>query len=228
MTLDLPTSVWISITALGSVGVMVPVALAVAAWLLVGYRWKYAVSWLGLLGAASALVAVTKIAFIGWGIGVRNIDFTGISGHALMSTAVLPVAIFVALLPARSGVRGASAAVGLMLGVLIGASRVVLDAHSVSEVVAGCALGAVVALAFVWIAWRTEPGKLPPTPVAASLAAVVVALHRVPVPTQHWITEIALNLSGHERPYVRARWKMKHYQIPARRTEASSVRAYIA
>ncbi|SAK96184.1 PAP2 family protein [Caballeronia fortuita] len=222
MNVDLPVSAWISVTALGSVGVMGPVALIVAAWLAIGYRWKYAGAWLGLLGAASGLVALSKIAFIGWGIGVRHLDFTGISGHALMSTAVLPVAIFVALLPARGAVRAAGVMLGLLIGTWVGVSRVVLDAHSVSEVVAGCALGAVVALAFVWIAWRAEAGKLAPMPVAASLAAVVVALHGVPVPTQHWITEIALGLSGHERPYVRASWKAKTFRAPDRRTERPS------
>ncbi len=205
MTIALPTSLWFYITAFGSVGVMAPVALAVAAWLALGYRWKYACAWLGLLGVASGLVTLTKIAFLGWGVGVRTLDFTGISGHALMSTAVLPVAIFVALLPARGAVRGAGVVAGLLLGVLVGVSRVVLDAHSVSEVVAGCALGAVVALGFVRFAWRAEHGKLAPAPVAASLAIVVITLHGVPVPTQRWITEIALGLSGHERPYVRAR-----------------------
>jgi membrane-associated phospholipid phosphatase len=219
MTVDLPVSAWISVTALGSVGVMGPVALIVAAWLAVGYRWKYSVAWLALLGAASGLVALSKIAFIGWGIGVRHLDFTGVSGHALMSTAVLPVAMFVALLPARGAWRAIGVALGLLLGVWVGVSRVVLDAHSVSEVVAGCALGAVVALAFVWFAWRAESGRLAPAPVAASLAAVVVALHGVPVPTQQWITEIALGLSGHERPYVRASWKSKKFRAPERRTE---------
>ncbi|KMY85074.1 Membrane-associated phospholipid phosphatase [Candidatus Paraburkholderia calva] len=226
----LPFFVWMSITALGSVGVMAPVALAVGAWLALGYRWKYACSWLGLLAAAGGLVALTKIAFIGWGIGVRAWDFTGISGHALMSTAVLPVALFVALLPTRGAVRGGGVVLGLLLGAIVGVSRIVLHAHSVSEVVAGCALGAVVALSFVFIAWRAESGKLSPTPVAASLAAVVIALHGVgvPVPTQHWITVIALDLSGHERPYVRARWKVKHYEIPQRRTEVSAVQPMAA
>ncbi|SAL70325.1 PA-phosphatase-like phosphoesterase [Caballeronia peredens] len=219
MNVDLPLSVWISITALGGVGVMGPVALIVAAWLAFGYRWKYACAWLGLLGAAGGVVALSKIAFIGWGIGVRDLDFTGVSGHALMSTAVLPVAIFVALLPTRGALRACGVAIGLLAGAGVGVSRVVLDAHSVSESVAGCALGAAVALTFVRIAWRAEAGKLSPAPVAASLAAVVVALHGVPVPTQRWITDIALELSGHERPYVRASWKAKRYQAPQHRTD---------
>lgn len=208
-----------TITAFGSVGVMLPVGFAAAAWLALGYRWKYTVEWLALLGSGSAIVASSKIAFIGWGIGMRPLDFTGVSGHAYMATAVMPVALFVALLPARGSLRACGVAMGLLLGALVGGSRVVVNAHSVSEVVAGWAVGAAVALAFVRIAWKAEHGKLSPTPVAASLGAVVVALHGVPVPTQHWITEIALGLSGHERPYVRARWKAKIDRLPQRRTD---------
>jgi hypothetical protein len=99
-------------------------------------------------------------------------------------------------------------------------SRVLLHAHSVSEVVAGCALGAAVAVAFARLAWRAEAGRIAPAPVAASLAVVAITLHGIPVPTQQWITQIALELSGHERPFVRARWKAGHYDAPIRRTEA--------
>ncbi|MDR5739145.1 MULTISPECIES: phosphatase PAP2 family protein [unclassified Caballeronia] len=223
MNLDLPFSVWMSITALGGTGVMLPVALAAAAWLALGYRWKYTVEWIALFGIGSSLVALSKIAFIGWGIGIRLMDFTGISGHAYMATSVLPVAMFVALLPARGSIRGTGVLFGLVLGVVVGGSRVVVNAHSVSEVVSGCVLGAAVSLAFVCIAWRAEPGKLSPMPVAASLAVVVVALHGVPVPTQHWITEIALGLSGHPYPYVRALWKSKSYHKPDRRTDVRPI-----
>ncbi|KIG08571.1 PAP2 family protein [Caballeronia concitans] len=225
MIVDLPVSVWMSITALGSTGVMLPVAIAAAAWLALGYRWKYTVEWIALFGAGSCLVALSKIAFIGWGIGIRNVDFTGFSGHAYMATSVLPVAMFVALLPARGAIRASGVLFGLLLGVVVGGSRVVVNAHSVSEVVSGCALGAAVSLAFVCIAWRAEAGKLSPTPVAASLAAVVVALHGVPVPTQHWITEIALGLSGHHYPYVRALWKSKSHRRLERRTDVQAVSA---
>ncbi|TCK38289.1 PAP2 superfamily protein [Paraburkholderia sp. BL8N3] len=217
---DFPLSLWLSITALGSVGVMIPLALAAAAWLAFGYPWRYACGWLALLAAASGAVCLTKIAFLGWGIGLRDWDFTGISGHAMVATAVLPVALFVALLPARSAIRASGVLLGLVAGVVVGVSRIVLNAHSVSEVVAGCGLGAIVALLFARLAWQAEAGKLSATPVAASLALVAITLHGIPVPTQHWITEIALHLSGHERPYVRARWKAERHYTPTRRTDA--------
>jgi membrane-associated phospholipid phosphatase len=214
---DLPLSLWLSITSLGSVGVMIPLALAVAAWLALGYPWRYAACWLAVLGAASGLVTLTKIAFMGWGVGVRDLDFTGISGHAMVSSAVLPVALFVACLPGRRWVRAFGVSAGVLIGIVVGVSRILLNAHSVSEVVTGCGLGALAALVFVAFAWRAEPGKLAGAPVAVSLAMVAITLHGISVPTQRWITDIALHLSGREQPYVRARWKAGRYDKPVAR-----------
>src|ERR1700712_466309 len=211
---DISHSLWLSITSVGSVGVMIPLAIAVAGWLALGYPWRYAVCWLVVLGSASGLVFFTKIAFMGWGVGVRDLDFTGISGHAMISSAVLPVALFVACLPGRQWIRALGVSVGLLVGVVVGVSRILLNAHSVSEVVTGCGLGAVTALLFVAYAWRAESGKLSPAPVAVSLAVVAVALHGIPVPTQRWIADIALHLSGREQPFIRARWKAGQYDKP--------------
>ncbi|AME26232.1 MULTISPECIES: phosphatase PAP2 family protein [Burkholderiaceae] len=212
---DLPLSLWLSITSVGSVGVMIPLAIVVAVWLALGYPWRYAMCWLLVLGGASGLVFLTKLAFMGWGIGVRELDFTGISGHAMISSAVLPVALFVACLPGRQWVRALGVVLGLLIGIVVGVSRILLNAHSVSEVVTGCGLGALTALLFVAYAWRAESGKLSPAPVAVSLAIVAVVLHGIPVPTQRWITDIALQLSGRDQPFIRARWKAGQYDKPA-------------
>jgi membrane-associated phospholipid phosphatase len=204
---DLPTHLWISITRLGGAGLTLPLALAIALWLALGYTWRMAAVWLGLLGAAIGVVTLTKIAFLGWGVGVREWDFTGVSGHAMLSTAVYPVALFLMLLPARPPVRALGVALGLAAGIAVGTSRVVLDAHSPSEAVAGCVVGAFAAVMFVWWSWNARPGQLSAAPVALSLVILAVALHDVRVPTQSWITHLALHLSGHERPFIRARWK---------------------
>jgi membrane-associated phospholipid phosphatase len=213
-TFELPPALWLSITSLGSVGVMIPLALAAAAWLAFGYPRRFALCWLAVLGGASGLVFVTKIAFLGWGVGFREWDFTGISGHAMVASAVIPVAMFVALLPANRWIRGIGVLIGVLAGIVVGVSRILLNAHSVSEVVAGCALGGGTALLFVVYAWRAEAGRLAPAPVAASLALVAIVLYGMPVPTQRWITDIALHLSGHDRPFIRARWKAGRYDKP--------------
>ena len=38
-------------------------------------------------GITGTVVCISKLAFMGWGIGIREIDFTGFSGHTALSTA---------------------------------------------------------------------------------------------------------------------------------------------
>lgn len=218
---DLPLHLWFSITRLGGAGLTLPLAVAIALWLALGYSWRLAGGWLAIVGAAAGIVMLTKIAFLGWGVGVREWDFTGVSGHAMLSTAVYPVAFFLTLLPARTTVRILGVACGLAAGLAVGLSRVVLSAHSPSEAVAGCIVGALAAVLFVWRAWDAKPGRLSAVPVAVSLLMLTVALHDVRVPTQHWITHIALHLSGRDRPYIRARWRAG-YDAPRRTPVAPS------
>ncbi|WP_322045806.1 phosphatase PAP2 family protein [Paraburkholderia sp. J67] len=204
---DLPLHLWYSITNLGGAGLTLPLAIAIALWLLAGYSWRMAASWLMLLGAAIGLVTLTKIAFLGWGVGVRSFDFTGLSGHAMTSTAVYPVAFFLMLQGVRPTLRAAGVGVGLAIGVVVAFSRVVVDAHSPSEAVTGCIVGALTALVFVRYWWEARSGRISTAVVALSLAAITFSLHNVRVPTHRWVTNIALTVSGHDQPYVRARWK---------------------
>ncbi|WP_179400649.1 phosphatase PAP2 family protein [Burkholderia guangdongensis] len=212
---DLPSHLWISITTLGGAGLTLPLAVTIAVWLALGYSWRRAAAWLLVLAVAIAVVALTKIAFLGWGIGIRAWDFTGFSGHAMLSTSVYPVAMFLMLSRTRTPVRLVGIALGLGAGVAVGFSRVALDAHSPSEAITGCIVGALAALAFIWGSWRAVPHRWSVPAVAASLALVTVALHGITVPSHRWVTQVALHLSGHERPYVRARWKANPNYRPA-------------
>ena len=139
-----------------------------------------------------------------------TLDFNGISGHAVMSTTVFPVMLSVVLLGAPALVRRAGFVAGLALGIMIGASRVAVKAHSISEIVAGCAIGALVACIFVSRLENREAQATTATPhpllVSLSLIALIGALHGLHLPTQRWVTSLALDLSGHERPFIRARW----------------------
>lgn len=204
---ELPLHLWYAITNLGGAGLTLPLALAIALWLAAGYSWRMAASWLLLMGASVALVTVTKVAFLGWGVGVRQLDFTGVSGHAMLSAAVYPVAFFLMLQGVRTRLRIAGVLVGLAVGVAVACSRVVLDAHSPSEAITGCIIGALTALVFVRYWWNAQSGRLSASAVTVSLAALTFVMHDVRVPTHRWVTDIALTVSGHDQPYVRARWK---------------------
>lgn len=198
---------WAFLTGFGGAAVMLPGGLAIAGWLAYAYNWRISALWLALVGGACAMVACTKVAFLGWGLGILTLDFTGISGHTMLSTAIIPVMLYLALLATPHAARLTGLLAGLAIGFLIGLSRLALQAHSVSEMVAGCVLGAGVSITFVALIHRREPARTAALLTPLSLFILAFSLHDLRAPTQHWVTEIALTLSGHERPFIRARWK---------------------
>jgi membrane-associated phospholipid phosphatase len=209
---DLPLHFWYVISSLGGASVTLPLTIALALWLAVGYSARLALAWVALVAGVASIVVMTKLAFLGWGIGVPDLDFTGLSGHAMMSTAVYPVAFFLVLLPAKPRVRLAGIVAGFCVGVAISFSRVVVEAHSPSEAIAGCVMGAATALVFICFAWRTAQSRHPLSilPVTMSLIVLVAAFHNIHIPTHRWVEHIALKVSGHTRPFVRAHWKATH------------------
>jgi hypothetical protein len=102
----------------------------------------------------------------------------------------------------------AALAAGYVLAFAVGVSRCVVGAHSASEVIAGCALGGLVAPVVLWA------GHLPPVRLArwapAVLAAwALLAVAGAPPSRSHdAVTRLALRLSGHDQPY--RRWQMHH------------------
>jgi len=62
---DLPSHLWITITAFGGAGLTLPLAITIAVWLALGYSWQRAAAWLGGLAAAIGVGALTTIALLG-------------------------------------------------------------------------------------------------------------------------------------------------------------------
>ena len=160
--------------------------------------------WLPSLALAVALTLVSKLLFFGWGIGSAWLDFTGVSGHALLAASILPVFFGGLLLAAEPRVRVAGVVLGGLLAAAVGISRVALAAHSWSEVVAACLLGGAVSVATLP---AMRPGAAQPT-WPARVAPLLVLLALLPggaayLPTHAWEVELSLWLSGNERPYTR-------------------------
>jgi membrane-associated phospholipid phosphatase len=193
---------WATITKFGDAVVMLPAAIAIAAWLAASSARRLALCWIALFGAAAALVTLSKIAFVGWGIGIAGFDFTGISGHTTFAMAVIPTLFYLAW-PFCNG-RAAGALIGIACGALIGISRLTLHAHSPSEVMAGCALGLAVSLGFMLLARNHAKPRLHAAAAACGIAALIAGLYAQAAPTQHWVERVALHLSGHEQPFRRA------------------------
>lgn len=201
-------STWTLLSALGDSSWLLPCTALIA---LVGgiggwLPWSIVRRWMLATGLAALAVLASKIAFMGWGIGLARLDFTGFSGHAAMSAAVYPALLgwccqaFDIRHRLWPGVLA-----GLVLALLTALSRVPLQAHSLSEVILGWCLGAA---AVAWVLRR--PG--PPTRRAAVAGLLVIGLatavllRQMPLPSSHQIVvKLAQTISGREQLYQRMR-----------------------
>lgn len=204
MLLSSSAPFWPLLTRLGEAQILVPLDLLAAAWLWRGAGQRaLALRWLGWLGLAVALTTATKLAFIGWGIGSAAWDFTGISGHAMFATASFPMLMATALSSRSDRLQRRGVAAGFALAALVAYSRLPVHAHSVSEIVAGFALGA----AASGLALRGAAVSRPAVPLwlPAALAGCLLVLPlAAPRSKSHdWVTQLSVRLAGRETPFQR-------------------------
>ncbi|HWJ96245.1 MAG TPA: hypothetical protein VNT33_16070, partial [Telluria sp.] len=121
---------WVQVVDIGHTAVMLPMAGALAAWMLAGRAWKMALCWCAMFGAGLLVVALSKIAYLGWQAGLPSLEFQALSGHALRATAVLPVACFLVLQGAPPSLRKAGIALGVLASLALGLLLVLFRFHT--------------------------------------------------------------------------------------------------
>lgn len=195
---------WIYVTQWGNSLILMPTALCIAIGLWLGGRRRVARDWSIAFAAGVLLTLATKVAFIGWGVGARIVDFTQISGHSMLASAVLPMAAWWATLTRPAWMRHVAVWLAVALALLIAWSRLALDVHSVSEVIAGLSVGfALFGLVTggvapgVGAAWFRRPV------VVLLLAASLIPMGSAANESHGLVMRIALGLSGRAEPYTR-------------------------
>ncbi|HEY4082355.1 MAG TPA: phosphatase PAP2 family protein [Burkholderiaceae bacterium] len=204
--LAVPTDLvfWHLVTRLGEAEILLPAVLLAALWLAFGAgQGRLTLRWLGLLALAGTITTATKVAFIGYELGVPAWDFTGISGHATFATASYPMLLWVLLMHRGPRAQRIGVGFGFAIGLLIAYSRLPTHAHSSSEVVAGVLLGCTVSLLTLKL-----PRNGPPVPwwlPALTLVGLTVQpVYAPPSHTHDLVTRLSLRVSGHAQPYTRA------------------------
>lgn len=199
-------TIWHNLTSAGDSAVLLPLIAWISVWLIVpaqtrrdGWRWLLAVAVCG------GVVTLSKLLFMAWDVGLPGLDYTGYSGHSALSALVWPSVA--ALLARRGGltVQLAAIGVGVVLALGIAVSRIVLKAHSASEVLLGFTLGLTIAGWLVLarpVAQRASPRAIALL-AGVSLLLVLTFYGRV-FPSQHYLKQIALTISGREQVFRRA------------------------
>lgn len=197
---------WSHLSALGGLNVTALLAVGVTAWLVGARCWRLALVWCAVFGGAMLIAAVSQMAFIGWGIGIRSLSFTGFSGHAARAAAVFPVALFLLVERGAPRLRRGAVAAGGLLAVAVALARVQVEAHSASEALSGCVLG--LGAAALFLARARAAQECSPQPLLLGLLAATILLPRAdPAYSHQWLTAAALKLSGRDRVYLRNDWQ---------------------
>lgn len=192
---------WSKLFHLGDLSLTLPTGCAIAAWLLAARAWRAALGWALAFGLALALVAATKIAFLGWDTGLPALGYKAVSGHAAGFTAAFPTLGWLLSQRCPRPARVATALLALGLGVAVAAALVHAGEHTPAEAVAGWTIGTA---AFLCAVHLTNDAPAPPTGRAIAGAALAFgatawALHSVTV--GYWMVRLALALSGNPHPY---------------------------
>lgn len=192
---------WKLIISLGHTAVMLPMAAAIAAWLIAGRAWKMALWWCLMFAAGLSVVALSKIAFLGWETGIPSLDFQALSGHALRATAVIPVLFFVVLQGTSNAWRKAGVVFGIGVSAGLGVLLVHFHFHTASEVIASSMLGTLVSLGYMRLATTLPAPRMHRWTVPLCMAVFIVFFSLMPSSISHRLVDVALYLSGRDHPY---------------------------
>jgi len=189
----------IALTFLGDSRLLLGAAVALIAFGLACHR-EWARRWCFALVVVCTATLASKLAFLGWGLGIAQLDFTGVSGHAAVSAAVWPM-LFAGMSSKRFGGTVGLGSLGLLLAGAIAWSRVELHAHTPSEVLIGWLLGGIASAIVI------RPLTGDSTPAAATMAALLssaLVVASIPIPRTHdLVLRVAAIVSGCSTPHTR-------------------------
>ena len=198
------STLWHLLSGLGNLAVTTSLMLIIAVWLLTTHVWKTALIWCALYGTAMIIVLITKIAFIGWGIGIESLDFTGISGHATRASVVLPVLFYLAM--QTIGRPSFGALIGIVISGLVAVSRVMVGAHSISEAAAGYVFGCCIGLLFSGFLRNAVLPKSRWWLTSCLVVLLFISPMDKSIDTDPLVNRLALIISNHKIPVTRKIW----------------------
>lgn len=197
---------WQFISFFGDSTVLLPGAVLLFIILLIRANTRaVAWQWGMLFSITCIIVSVSKLAFMGWGLGIRSIDFTGFSGHSALSAAFWPVFLWLLAHRLAPGFKSISMLAGYSIALLVACSRLEIHAHSVSEVIAGALLGAAASALFLWSVPDNYAIRLSGASAGCMLFGILILLNcGFRAPTQSLLGHIAVAVGPLEKPFTRS------------------------
>lgn len=143
---------------IGSAWVTWPLMVVVAVWLISRRRWERLVFWVTAMVVSQATVGPIKAIYERARPPMSLVDTTGYSfpsGHSVVGAAIA-IALVIVLVPAGPKRRNLEL-IAAAFAVVMALSRVYLRAHWLTDVTAGAALGAAIAIFAAVVVHRVGP-----------------------------------------------------------------------
>jgi membrane-associated phospholipid phosphatase len=164
----------VGLTGFGDVALLLPLAATIFLWLQLSGATRAAAWWAFSVAVCIAVTAVSKI-FL-WGCppisGLRSP-----SGHVSLSVLVYGATVFVIAVEGGTLRPSIAVAGGMALILAIAASRLLLDAHTVPEVMIGWVVGSASVALFARRYRRLRPKNARLGPLLVGMTVVAFVLH---------------------------------------------------
>ena len=175
------------ITDFGDAALLVPASGMVLAYLLYVRSARTAGIWAVTLVLCACLTIFAKLALYTCGAELALTDLRSPSGHTSISVTFYGCCALMMSVDKERQARLLLLAGGAVIAVAIAVSRVLLEAHTVADVVAGFAIGA---FCVAWFASRYFARPASPLPWELALAALGILI--VLAHGSHWTVEAAI------------------------------------
>ncbi|MCX8962318.1 hypothetical protein EHW64_14540 [Erwinia psidii] len=184
---------------------LIPTAAIMA--LMIGWKnsdRRASVWWLVAFCAAGSIVSLSKIAFMGFGIGSARFNFTGFSGHSTMSATLWPVMLWLISSRLSGCWRGFAVGIGYFIPLMVGLSRLILNFHSESEVTSGLILGFTLSTAFLISQRRTQLQGFSALQLCIALVVPLLLIgHGRIATTQQFLQRLSVQIAGIDHVWTR-------------------------
>jgi membrane-associated phospholipid phosphatase len=164
----------VALTGFGDAALLFPLAAAILLWLVLSGATRAAAWWTFSVVVCAGVTAILKVFF--WGCPPIS-DLHSPSGHTSLSTLVYGATALITAVEGGAWRPRIAIAAGLGLVLAIGVSRLLLDAHSIPEVILGWLIGGASLVLFGWRYQRLRPSNARLAPLLVGMAVLASALH---------------------------------------------------
>jgi membrane-associated phospholipid phosphatase len=186
----------VGVTDFGDQAVVLPLAVGIALiFALSGWR-RGALAWTAAIGGTLGLVLFLKLRFVACDHFLAEARPGNPSGHTAAAAAIYGGLVAIVMRSIWDNKRWAlpfTVAIAVFLAVVIGASRLILDTHSMAEVVVGGAIGVGGAASFVVLAGPPLRSVRMLRVVAMGLL-IILMLYGFRLPAEAAIKSVATNI----------------------------------